>query len=147
MALRAASPEPKQQLGDRDRGGQNVPNARGGGELAPKAVPGNLGLLTSQIEDFLQNLCREGSNSGTPENSETFTPPLMFGDLTPPMPVSKQHNNEKQKGKGSSEVDLLPSLPSTFQTTTTTTTKANRKEDGRTRLDDGPTNLPTHSTR
>ena len=36
-----------------------------------------------------KNLCRKGSNSGTPENSKLSPPPLLFGDLTPPIPVSK----------------------------------------------------------
>ena len=47
----------------------------GGGELAPKVVLAKLGLLTPQIEDFLEKLCRKGSNFGTPENSK-FSPHL-----------------------------------------------------------------------
>ena len=54
-------------FGDRDRGGQNVPNARGGGELAPKVAPRRLGFLT-------------------PWKLKIFTPPLIFGDLPPPPP-------------------------------------------------------------
>ena len=38
-------------IGDRDRGGQNVPNARGG-ELAPKVVLGKFGLLTPKLTVF-----------------------------------------------------------------------------------------------
>ena len=44
---------PETIIGDQDRGGQNVPNARWGGELAPKVVLGKPGLLTPQLEDFL----------------------------------------------------------------------------------------------
>ena len=37
--------------------------------LAPKVVLGKLGLLTPKLRIFLENLCRKGSDSGTPENS------------------------------------------------------------------------------
>ena len=56
-------------IGNLDRGGQNVPNARGGGglsrgggKLAPKVAPRRLGLLTPKLAIFI------------------------FGDLTPPYP-------------------------------------------------------------
>ena len=62
-----------------------------GGELAPKVVLGKLGLLTPKWI-FYKNLCSEGSDPGTPKDSK-FPPPLILGDLTPPIPVS---NNKKR---------------------------------------------------
>ena len=40
-------------LGDRDRGGQNVPNARGGGGTRPESCPWKAWTFDPQIEDFL----------------------------------------------------------------------------------------------
>ena len=73
------------------RGGQNVPNARGGG-TRPESCPSKTWTLTPQIGGFLKDLCRKGSISGALGNSK-FHPPLIFGDLIPPIPpiVAKRH--------------------------------------------------------
>ena len=41
---------------DRDRGGQNVPNARGGGGTRPESCPSKAWTLDPPIEDFLESL-------------------------------------------------------------------------------------------
>ena len=63
------------QIGDRDRGGQNVPNARGGGGLAPKVAPRKLGLLTSKLAIFYRNSVERGQFQG-PLEIQIFHPPL-----------------------------------------------------------------------
>ena len=73
------------QIGKRDRGGQNVPNARGGG-TRPESCLCKSWIFEPQIEDFLKKLCRKGSNFGTPKSQNFQPPPLIFGDLTPPYP-------------------------------------------------------------
>ena len=40
-------------FGDRDRGGQNVPNARGGGETRPESCPSKTWTFDPQVGDFL----------------------------------------------------------------------------------------------
>ena len=82
--------KPASNVGDRDRGGQNVPNARGGG-TRPESCPWKAWTFDPQIEDFLKNLCRKGVKFRDPRKLKIFTPPLVFGDLIPPIPVS---NNE-----------------------------------------------------
>ena len=51
---------------DRERGGQNVPNVRGG-ELAPKVVLAKLGLLTPKLRIFYRNSAEKGQISGPPK--------------------------------------------------------------------------------
>ena len=63
-------------IGDWDRGGgQNVPNARGGGELAPKVVPWRLGLLTPKLTIFYRISVERGQFQG-PLEIRNFYPPL-----------------------------------------------------------------------
>ena len=50
-------------------GGQNVPNARGGGGTRPESCPLKTWTFDPQIGDFLENLCRKGSISGAPGHS------------------------------------------------------------------------------
>ena len=64
------------QVADQDRGGQNVPNARGG-ELVQRVAPAELGLF----DPNLRILCRKG----TPENLK-FSPPFRFSEIPPPAP-------------------------------------------------------------
>ena len=71
--------------GDRDRGGQNVPNARGGGELAPKVVLGKLGLLTPKLRIFYRISVEKGQIQGPPK-IKNFHPPSNFRRFYPPYP-------------------------------------------------------------
>ena len=83
--LAKARPAQRERFGDRDRGGQNVPNARGGGELAPKVAPRRLGLLTPKLAIFCRISVERGQFQGALE-IQNFTLPPIFGDLTPPYP-------------------------------------------------------------
>ena len=61
-------------------GGQNVPNAKGGGGNRPKSCLWKAWTFDPQIEDLLWNLCRMVSKSGA----------LTFSEIWPPhIPVSK----------------------------------------------------------
>ena len=82
---------PKIGIGDRDRGGQNVPNARGGGELAPKVVLGKLGLLTPKSRIFYRISVEKRVQFRDPRKNSKFSPPSNFFrrfDPPPPIPVS-----------------------------------------------------------
>ena len=61
-------------------GGVKTYRAPEKGGTRPESCPWKAWTFDPQIEDFLLNLCRKGSNS---------RPPIIFGDLTPPIPVSK----------------------------------------------------------
>ena len=74
-------------VGNRDRGGQNVPNARGGG-TRPESCPSKTWTFDPQIGDFLQNLWRKGSISGAPENSKFSPLPSNFRRFDPPLSQS-----------------------------------------------------------
>ena len=62
-----------------------------GGGTRPESCPWKAWTFDPQIGDFLWNLCRKGLNFGRPWKFEIFTPPRIFGDLTPPIPVSKRN--------------------------------------------------------
>ena len=59
-----------------------------GGELAPKVVLGRLGLLTPKLKVFYRISAEKGQIQGPPKIQNFHPPPLIFGDLTPPIPVS-----------------------------------------------------------
>ena len=63
-------------------GGQNVPNAKGGS-------PRRLGLLTPKLTIFSGISVERGQFQEPLEIQNFYPPPLIFGDLTPPIPVSK----------------------------------------------------------
>ena len=83
-------------FGNRDRGGQNAPNARGGGELAPKVVLGKLGLLTPKLRIFYRSSVEKGRIQGPPK-IHSFHPPLIFGHLTPSIPVQLLLSQERKR--------------------------------------------------
>ena len=56
-------------------GGVKMYRALEGGGTRPESCPWKAWTFDPEIEDFLQNLCRKGSNSGTHENSN-FSLPL-----------------------------------------------------------------------
>ena len=72
-------------------GGQNVPNARGGGELAPKVVTRRLGLWTPKLAIFYR-ISVENFEFQGPLEIQNFHPPSNFRrfDPPPPIPVSNQ---------------------------------------------------------
>ena len=72
-------------FGDRYRGGQNVPNVREGGELAPKVIVAKLGLLTPKFRIFCRNSVEKGQMSGPPKN-QNFHPPSNSRRFDPPYP-------------------------------------------------------------
>ena len=51
------------------RGVKTYQTLEGGGGNRPESCPWKAWTFDTQIEGFLQNLCRKGPNSGTPENS------------------------------------------------------------------------------
>ena len=51
-------------------------------ELAPKVVLGKLGLLTPNLRNF-SGISEERVKFRDPRKFKIFTPPLIFGDLTP----------------------------------------------------------------
>ena len=63
-------------------GGQNVPNARGGGELAPKVVLGKLGLLTPKLTIFYRISVERRQIQGPPK-FQNFHPPSNFRRFDP----------------------------------------------------------------
>ena len=63
-------------FGDWARKGQNVPNARGWGELAPKVAPRRLGLLTLELTIFYTESVKKGVDFGGALEIQTFHPPL-----------------------------------------------------------------------
>ena len=65
-------------------GGQNVPNARGGGELAPKVAPRRLGLLTPKLAIFYRISVERGEFQG-PLEFRNFHPPSNFRRFDPPL--------------------------------------------------------------
>ena len=85
---------------DPDRGGQNVPNARGGGELAPKVVLAKLGLLTPKLRIFYRNSVEKGQISG-PSKNKNFHPPSNFRRFDPPYPGLQEKGFEKSETKRS----------------------------------------------
>ena len=74
-------------VGDWDRGVKTYRTLEGGGELAPKVAPRRLGLLTPKLTIFFRISVERGQFQG-PWKFKIFTPPLIFGDLTPP-PLSQ----------------------------------------------------------
>ena len=73
-------------VGNRDRGGsKNVPNARGGGELAPKVAPRRLGLLTPKMAIFYRISVERGQLQG-PLKIQNFHPHSNFRRFDPPYP-------------------------------------------------------------
>ena len=52
LLLVDAQDRERERVGDRDRGGQNVPNVRGGG-TGPESCPWKAWTFDPQIEDFL----------------------------------------------------------------------------------------------
>ena len=72
-ARKIRKPEPP-YLGHRDRGGQNVPNARGGGNSPRKLPLENLDFLTPKLAIFYRISIEKGQIQG-PENSK-ISPPL-----------------------------------------------------------------------
>ena len=66
-------------------GGQNVPNARGGGELALKVAPRRLGLLTPKLRIFYRISVERGQFQG-PLEIQNFHPPSNFRRFDPPYP-------------------------------------------------------------
>ena len=84
-----------QKFGNRDRGGQNVPNARGGGgELAPKVAPRRLGLLTPKLAIFCRISVERGQFQG-PLKIQNFHPPSNFRRFDPPYPGLQKVRHEK----------------------------------------------------
>ena len=66
-------------LGDRDRASNT-----GGGGTRPESCPCKAWTFDPQILEFIQKHCRRGSNFETIRKFKIFSPPLIFGDLTPP---------------------------------------------------------------
>ena len=59
-----------------------------GGGTRPKIVLAKLGLLTPKLA-ILYRISVESGQFGGPWILKIFNPPLIFGDLTPPIPASK----------------------------------------------------------
>ena len=73
-------------LCNRDRGVKTHRKVEGG-ELAPEVVLGTLGLLTPKLR-IVYRISVERGQCRDPRKFKIFTPPLIFRDLTPPIPVS-----------------------------------------------------------
>ena len=71
-------------LGSPQGGGQNVPNARGGGfgGTRPESCPSKTWTFDPKIDDFYRISVERGQFQG-PLEIQKFPPPVIFGDLTP----------------------------------------------------------------
>ena len=71
-------------LGDRDRGGQNVPNVRGGGNSPRKLSLESFDFLTRKSRIFDRISVEKGQIQG-PLKSQNFHPPSNFRRFDPPL--------------------------------------------------------------
>ena len=84
------------ELGDSDSGGQNVPNARGGGTRLER----KLGLLTPKLRVFCRISVEKGQIQGPPK-IQNFHPPSNFGRFNPHLcrsPSEQRFETSKPEG-------------------------------------------------